>query len=178
MTQSTPLAQGGKPAARAAKARPAAAETLAHHRRQRLVIGPRPGDPSAAAGPRRQRDRHRPARQGRGRGRPSTPEGRAKAVEGVTERCAGVLQGAVANAGIDSSDAALTFQVNYHGVVDVLEGLRPALAAAGRASAVVTASHAALISPACARALRRALLAGTTGARRCTPARRPAGPMR
>ena len=57
----------------------------------------------------------------------STPEGRAKAVEGVTERCAGVLQGAVANAGIDSSDAALTFQVNYHGVVDVLEGLRHAL---------------------------------------------------
>ena len=42
-----------------------------------------------------------------------------------------MLQGAVANAGIDSSDAALTFQVNYHGVVDVLEGLRPALAAPG-----------------------------------------------
>ena len=162
MTQSTPRSRkAAKPAARAAKARPAAAETP----RTIAVSGSQSGLGLAI----RQRLQAHGVRvigidlPGKGaevEADLSTPEGRAKAVEGVTERCAGVLQGAVANAGIDSSDAALTFQVNYHGVVDVLEGLRPALAAAGRASAVVTASHAALISPGVRESAAAALLAG------------------
>lgn len=90
----------------------------------------------------------------------STAEGRTAAVQGVLARCDGVLQGVVANAGIDSSDAQLTFQVNYHGVIDLLEGLRPALAKAGRTGAVVTVSHAVMITPSVRGAAADALLAG------------------
>jgi NAD(P)-dependent dehydrogenase (short-subunit alcohol dehydrogenase family) len=109
----------------------------------------------------------------------STPEGSRAAVKACTERCGGVLQGAVANAGIDSSDAALTFEVNYHGATELLEGLRPALAGRacrGRGHRVACgADHARRA----ARALRpRRCSRGTTGARAVRRARRPAGPMR
>lgn len=90
----------------------------------------------------------------------STEDGRTAAIDGVLDACRGTLHGLVANAGIDSSDAALTFAVNYHGVVDLLEGLRPALAKAGRAAAVVTASHAILITPGVRSSAADALLAG------------------
>lgn len=90
----------------------------------------------------------------------STEAGRRAAVEGVLQACAGTLHGLVANAGIDSSDAALTFAVNFHGVVDLLAGLRPALARAGRAAAVVTVSHAILVTPGVRSSAADALLAG------------------
>lgn len=90
----------------------------------------------------------------------STAEGRAAAVQGVLARCRGVLNGLVANAGIDSKDAPLTFAVNYHGVVDLLTGLRPALAKAAPAAAVVTVSHAVMITPGLSSAAADALLAG------------------
>jgi len=90
----------------------------------------------------------------------STAAGRAAAVQGVLKRCRGLLHGLVANAGVDSPDAPLTFGVNYHGVVDLLEGLRPALAKAKRAAAVVTVSHSVMISPGLKVAAADALLAG------------------
>lgn len=90
----------------------------------------------------------------------STEAGRTAAVEGVLERCDGTLAGLVANAGVDSPNAQLTFDVNFHGAVDLLEGLRPALARAGRAAAVVTVSHAVMISPGIRSAAADALLAG------------------
>ena len=67
----------------------------------------------------------------------SKAEGRQAAVQGVLDRCKGRLDGVVANAGVDAKDARLTFDVNFHGVVDLLEGLRPALAAAAPSAAVV-----------------------------------------
>lgn len=89
----------------------------------------------------------------------SKPAGRAAAVRGVLTRCRGTLQGLVANAGVDA-DAQLTFAVNYRGVVDVLEGLRPALVKAKRAAAVVTVSHAVMITPGASLQAANALLAG------------------
>lgn len=77
----------------------------------------------------------------------STAAGRKKAVSGVLALCDGVLHGVVANAGVDAKDAKLTFEVNYFGVVEVLQGLRKALARAERPAAVVTVSHAIAISP-------------------------------
>jgi NAD(P)-dependent dehydrogenase (short-subunit alcohol dehydrogenase family) len=77
----------------------------------------------------------------------STPAGRKKAVAGVLEQCGGALHGVVANAGVDAKDAKLTFEVNYYGAVEVLQGLRKALARADRPAAVVTVSHAIAISP-------------------------------
>lgn len=106
----------------------------------------------------------------------STAEGRAAAVEGVLARCDGVLQGAVANAGIDSSDARLTFEVNFLGATELLAGLRPALAKAGRAAAVVTVSHAVMITPGASDAAAKALLAGQLGRAAFYAGRKPGAP--
>lgn len=97
----------------------------------------------------------------------STAAGRKKAVAGVLKQCDGVLQGVVANAGVDSPKAGLTFQVNFFGATELLEGLRPALARAERPAAVVTVSHAIAISPGVPVKAVDALLAGdTAGAER------------
>ncbi|HOM12687.1 MAG TPA: SDR family oxidoreductase [Rubrivivax sp.] len=96
----------------------------------------------------------------------SKPEGRKRAVQGVNDACGGTLQGLVANAGIDAKDSTLTFAVNYDGAVDLLEGLQPALARAakhGGAAAVVTVSHAILISPGVKVRAADALLDGKPG---------------
>ena len=106
----------------------------------------------------------------------STAEGRAAAVEGVLARCDGVLQGAVANAGIDSSDARLTFEVNFLGATELLAGLRPALAKDGRAAAVVTVSHAVMITPGASDAAAKALLAGQLGRAAFYAGRKPGAP--
>lgn len=106
----------------------------------------------------------------------STAKGRAAAVSGVLVQCRGVLDGLVANAGIDASDARLVFEVNYHGVVDLLEGLRPALAKAKRAAAVVTASHAVMITPRISSAAANALLAGHDRAAALLTGPSPAAP--
>lgn len=90
----------------------------------------------------------------------STPEGRQAAVQGVLDRCEGTLHGLVANAGVDSPTFQLTVNVNFRGAVELLEGLRPALARAGRAGAVATVSHAVHISPGLRAAAAEALLAG------------------
>ncbi len=90
----------------------------------------------------------------------SKASGREQAVQGVLDLCDGRLDGAVANAGVDAKDARLTFGVNFHGVVDLLEGLRPALAAAAPSAAVVTVSHAVMVTPGVRKSAADALLAG------------------
>lgn len=77
----------------------------------------------------------------------SSASGRKKAVADALKQCGGVLHGVVANAGVDSPKAELTFQVNYFGAIELLEGLRPALAKNERPAAVVTVSHAIAINP-------------------------------
>jgi len=93
----------------------------------------------------------------------SKASGRKQAVEGVLELCHGRLDGLVANAGVDAKDAKLTFGVNYHGAVDLLEGLRPALAAAAPSAAVATVSHAVMVTPGVRSAAADALLDGRDG---------------
>ncbi|MEB3048249.1 SDR family oxidoreductase [Mycolicibacter sp. MYC123] len=92
----------------------------------------------------------------------STPDGRAAAAEQVLALCAGRLDGAVLAAGIGPTPKAtrLILQVNYFGVVELLEALRPALAATGTAKVVVIGSNSATTVPAVPRAAIRALLAG------------------
>ncbi|HEX3946368.1 MAG TPA: SDR family NAD(P)-dependent oxidoreductase, partial [Acidimicrobiales bacterium] len=61
-----------------------------------------------------------------------TPEGRAAAIEGVTERAGGALDGLVTCAGLagaPSRSGSLLASVNYFGTVALLDGLRPLLAA-------------------------------------------------
>jgi NAD(P)-dependent dehydrogenase (short-subunit alcohol dehydrogenase family) len=94
----------------------------------------------------------------------STPSGRRDAIERVLAASAGRLDGAVLAAGIGPAPGPdrcrLIAQVNYFGVVELLDGLRPALAAAGGAKVVVFSSNATTTTPAVPARTVRALLAG------------------
>lgn len=69
----------------------------------------------------------------------STREGREQAVAAVLERTGGVVDAVVACAGT-SSLSPLDVKVNFFGVVELLEGLRPALAAAPAPRVAITSS--------------------------------------
>jgi NAD(P)-dependent dehydrogenase (short-subunit alcohol dehydrogenase family) len=73
----------------------------------------------------------------------STPEGRAAMVAGVTAAAGGTLDGLVAGAGVQGAQPSLEVSINYFGAIATLEGLRPLLAAAGGASALVISSNSA-----------------------------------
>jgi NAD(P)-dependent dehydrogenase (short-subunit alcohol dehydrogenase family) len=72
----------------------------------------------------------------------SAPAGRRTAADGVLRRAGGVVDAVVACAGTAApTEAAIA--VNYFGVVELLEALRPALARADRPRAAVVSSIAA-----------------------------------
>ncbi|MGH3351215.1 MAG: SDR family oxidoreductase [Nocardioides sp.] len=94
----------------------------------------------------------------------STPAGRRTAVEKVLAASGGRLDGAVLAAGLGPAPGrerpALVTQVNYFGVVELLEGWRDALAAAGNAKVVVFGSNSATTMPLIPARAVAALLAG------------------
>lgn len=94
----------------------------------------------------------------------STPQGRRAAIDGVLAAVDGQLDGAVLAAGVGPTPGAerprLIFEVNYRGVVDLLEGWRPALATATEPKVVVFGSNATTTTPAVPGRAIRALLAG------------------
>ena len=94
----------------------------------------------------------------------STPSGRHAAAAAVLDVADGRLDGAVLAAGLGPTPGAdsvrLITQVNYFGVVELLEAWRPALAAAERAKVVVFSSNSSTIVPAVPRRTVNALLAG------------------
>ncbi|TQL68497.1 NAD(P)-dependent dehydrogenase (short-subunit alcohol dehydrogenase family) [Nocardioides albertanoniae] len=81
----------------------------------------------------------------------STAAGRRGAVEKVLAAADGRLDGAVLAAGLGPAPGrdrpSLITQVNYFGVVELLEGWRDALAATGAAKVVVFASNSATTMP-------------------------------
>ena len=77
-----------------------------------------------------------------------TTEGRAEAVDAVVDAAGGALDGAVSAAGLGPPVAGeLIARVNYFGSVALLEGLRPALAAAGSAQVVQFGSNSSTTTP-------------------------------
>lgn len=92
----------------------------------------------------------------------STPAGRRGAAADVLTACSGRLDGAVLAAGLGPTPGAerMITEVNFFGVVDLLEAWRPALAAADRAKVVVFSSNSSTTVPAVPRRAVRALLAG------------------
>ncbi|HTQ21912.1 SDR family oxidoreductase [Mycobacterium sp.] len=94
----------------------------------------------------------------------SSPRGRKEAADGVLAACGGKLDGAVLAAGLGPSPGRdrppMIAQVNYFGVVELLDAWRPALAAAGNAKVVAVASNSATTIPAVPGRAVRALLAG------------------
>lgn len=72
----------------------------------------------------------------------STPEGRAAAVDAVLAKSGGKLDAVVASAGLTGGDPAVV-RVNFFGAVELLEGVRPALAASSAPRAAVVSSISA-----------------------------------
>lgn len=81
----------------------------------------------------------------------STAEGRRTAAAAVLERAGGRLDGAVMAAGLGPAPGKdrprLIAEVNYFGVVELLDAWRPALAAADRAKVVVFSSNSSSTVP-------------------------------
>lgn len=81
----------------------------------------------------------------------SSVEGRRAAADGVLAASRGTLDGAVLAAGLGPGQGPdrprLLAQVNYLGVVDLLDSWRRALAASGRAKVVVFASNSTTTTP-------------------------------
>lgn len=92
----------------------------------------------------------------------STPVGRRTAAARVIAMSGGRLDGTVLAAGVGPTPGAdapsLILQVNFFGVVDLLEAWRPALAAAVRAKVVVISSNSTTTMPAVPNRTVRALL--------------------
>ncbi|MBM0127740.1 SDR family oxidoreductase [Pimelobacter simplex] len=92
----------------------------------------------------------------------STADGRRTAAADVLERAGGVLDGAVLAAGLGPAPgrdrARLIAEVNYLGVVELLDAWRLALAAAERAKVVVFSSNSTTTMPMVPRRAVRALL--------------------
>ena len=80
-----------------------------------------------------------------------TPEGRRTAVDAVTHRAGGALDGVVTfagMAGLPDRPGDILVAVNYFGTVEVLTGLRPALARGENAAAVAISSNSTTCQPA------------------------------
>jgi NAD(P)-dependent dehydrogenase (short-subunit alcohol dehydrogenase family) len=92
----------------------------------------------------------------------STPSGRRGVAADVLAACAGRLDGAVLAAGLGPTPGAerLITEVNYFGVVELLQAWQPALACVERAKVVVFASNSTTTVPAVPGRAIRALLAG------------------
>jgi NAD(P)-dependent dehydrogenase (short-subunit alcohol dehydrogenase family) len=94
----------------------------------------------------------------------STPAGRRSAADGVLTAAGSRLDGAVLAAGIGPTPGVdrprLIFQINFFGVIDLLEAWRPALAETADAKVVVVASNSTTTTPLVPRRAVRALLNG------------------
>ncbi|MEU5842380.1 SDR family oxidoreductase [Rhodococcus sp. NPDC047139] len=92
----------------------------------------------------------------------STPQGRSDAVRATLDRAEGRLDGAVLAAGLGPTPGKekLIAQVNLRGVLDLLVGWRPALAATGDSKVVVFGSNSATTTPGVPNSAVKAFLAG------------------
>lgn len=90
----------------------------------------------------------------------STREGRVMASAAVLQQCDGVLDGAVMAAGVgpDRLPADVICQINYLGVVELLEAWRGALAAGDAAKVVIIGSNSSTTTPLVPKAAISALL--------------------
>jgi NAD(P)-dependent dehydrogenase (short-subunit alcohol dehydrogenase family) len=80
----------------------------------------------------------------------STPDGRRAAIDGILEAAGGSLDGLVTFAGIGgfpSRTSSAVVATNYFGTVDLLAGLRPALARGTEPAAVAISSNSTTCQP-------------------------------
>ena len=93
----------------------------------------------------------------------ATATGRSAAMNAVLEACEGTLDGLVVCAGLGPhvQPRSAIVAVNYYGAVEVLDGLRPALAAGDRPAAVAISSNSIGMVPVNDPSLLDAMLEGT-----------------
>src|SRR6185312_13446458 len=94
----------------------------------------------------------------------ATPAGRQAAIDEVTQACGGALDGLVTCAGLGGATgraASMLVSVNYFGTVELLAGLRPALARGDEAAAVAISSNSTTVQPGWSPDLVDACLAGS-----------------
>jgi NAD(P)-dependent dehydrogenase (short-subunit alcohol dehydrogenase family) len=79
----------------------------------------------------------------------STASGRSAAMNTIIDMSGGSIDGLVACAGLGPhvEDMAMMVSVNYYGAVEVLDGLRPALAAGTSPAAVAVSSNSISVTP-------------------------------
>jgi NAD(P)-dependent dehydrogenase (short-subunit alcohol dehydrogenase family) len=80
----------------------------------------------------------------------STPEGRRRAIDGILEAAGGTLDGVVTFAGIGgfpTRTSSAVVATNYFGTVELLAGLRPALARGTNPAAVAISSNSTTCQP-------------------------------
>src|SRR5262245_46781033 len=79
----------------------------------------------------------------------STGSGRSRAMNKVIELTSGCIDGLVACAGLGPhvEDLSMMVAVNYYGAIEVLDGLRPALASGVYPAAVVISSNSMSVTP-------------------------------
>jgi NAD(P)-dependent dehydrogenase (short-subunit alcohol dehydrogenase family) len=77
----------------------------------------------------------------------SNPESIIQAVQEINKLSGGKLAGVIANAGVDNHNVPLVFGLNFSGVVQLLDGLHPFLAANRGARVVINASNSVIITP-------------------------------
>jgi NAD(P)-dependent dehydrogenase (short-subunit alcohol dehydrogenase family) len=98
----------------------------------------------------------------------ATAEGRQSAVAEVLDACGGVLDGLVTCAGLSGypgRPGSLLASLNYFGTIEVMEGLRPALARSSNGpSAVAISSNSTTTAPNYSMELVEALIAGDEAA--------------
>jgi NAD(P)-dependent dehydrogenase (short-subunit alcohol dehydrogenase family) len=99
----------------------------------------------------------------------ATPDGRQTAIDEVTRRCGGALDGLVTCAGLGGAtgrSASMLVSVNYFGTVDLLTGLQPVLARGDEAAAVAISSNSTTVQPGWSPKLVDACLGGNEDAAR------------
>ncbi len=99
----------------------------------------------------------------------STPAGRKTAIDQILEQCAGTLDGFVPCAGLSGlpdRPGSLLASLNYFGSIELIEGLREALAQSDAASVVGLCSNSTTTAPGISMELVDALTAGDEEAAR------------
>jgi NAD(P)-dependent dehydrogenase (short-subunit alcohol dehydrogenase family) len=99
----------------------------------------------------------------------STPDGRQSAIDGILKACGGTLDGLVPCAGLSGLPdraGSLLVSLNYFGSIELIAGLRGALAKSGEASVVALSSNSTSTAPGVPMDLVAALEAGDEEAAR------------
>jgi NAD(P)-dependent dehydrogenase (short-subunit alcohol dehydrogenase family) len=77
----------------------------------------------------------------------SSEEGVEQAISQIINLTEGKIDGVFANAGVDGENAELVFGLNYFGVIQLLEGLKPYLAKYNNGRIIINASNSVVITP-------------------------------